>query len=77
MCWSLLTILDLTQSVSNDSSATLDETSEEDLTENDRRRLELYHKSFDDQRVDIGLIMSLLTQVCMKEHLKGTYLSCF
>lgn len=64
----------MTQSASNDSSATLDETSEEDLTENDRRRLELYHKSFDDQRVDIGLIMSLLRQICMKEHLEGIFI---
>ncbi|XP_066911197.1 3'-5' RNA helicase YTHDC2-like [Clytia hemisphaerica] len=65
----------VSQSVSNDSSATLDETStEEDLTENDKRRLELYHKSFDDQRVDISLILCLLGQICQKQQLKGSIL---
>lgn len=59
------------QPSSNNSSATLDETSEEDLTDNDRRRLELYHKSFDDQRVDINLIITLLSQIFRNESIEG------
>ncbi|XP_057292313.1 3'-5' RNA helicase YTHDC2-like [Hydractinia symbiolongicarpus] len=51
----------------NDESAdTSAETVDDELDENDKRRLELYHKSFDDQRVDLGLIMSLLSYICKK-----------
>ncbi|XP_047132909.1 3'-5' RNA helicase YTHDC2 isoform X1 [Hydra vulgaris] len=35
-------------------------------TEEDHRRLELYHKSFDDQRVDINLIMALISSITKK-----------
>lgn len=38
----------------------------DEIDDNDRRRLELYHKSFDDQRVDISLIMALLSCICKK-----------
>ena len=37
------------------------------IDDNDRRRLELYHKSFDDQRVDISLIMALISNICKKD----------
>lgn len=48
----------------NTSNETSNDTISEELDENDQRRLELYHKSFDDQRVDISLIISLLRTIC-------------
>ena len=58
----------LAHSGSSDSSSRLEDTSvDEELTDQDRRRLELYHKSFDDQRVDINLIISLLTHIYQTE----------
>ena len=53
-----------------DESANFED-SEEELTEKDKRRLDLYHKSFDDQRVDINLIIALLTHICKQEQVKG------
>ena len=45
------------------------------IVEEDKRRLDLYHKSFDDQRVDTHLIIKLISYICKdKDALKGSIL---
>ena len=62
----------------NEATETSNETIDEEIDENDKRRLELYHKSFDDQRVDISLIIGLLRHIC-KSHSEpqGVFLKQF